>query len=122
MTVTEEPPTMAAPPAPDAVGLGAQVRQAFRDTFALVRNPRAALAGAAAMPIIVIFLHGMLDTIADAGIGVVIPDIRREFELSLEEITRVGTIAGVLALIVGIPLGYRTDRTRNRIWWLAGGA
>jgi branched-chain amino acid transport system ATP-binding protein len=103
-------------------GMRGQVAQAFRDTFALVRNPKAALAGAAVLPIAVIFLHGMLDTIADAGIGVIIPDIRREFELTLEEITRVGTIAGVLALIIGIPLGYRTDRTKNRIWWLAGGA
>jgi branched-chain amino acid transport system ATP-binding protein len=106
----------------DASGFKAQVTGAFRDTFALVRNPKAALAGAAALPILVIFLHGMLDTIADAGIGVVIPDIRREFGLTLEEITRVGTISGVLALIVGIPLGYRTDRTKNRIGWLAGGA
>jgi branched-chain amino acid transport system ATP-binding protein len=110
------------PTAAPATGFKAQVTLAFRDTFALVRHPKAALAGAAALPILVIFLHGMLDTIADAGIGVVIPDIRREFELTLEEITRIGTLAGVLALVVGIPLGYRTDRTKNRIWWLAGGA
>jgi ABC-type branched-subunit amino acid transport system ATPase component/sugar phosphate permease len=109
-------------PAAAGLGLGAQVKQAFTDTFALIRHPKSALAGAAALPIAVVLLHGMLDTIADAGIGVVFPDIRREFDLTLSEITRVGTIAGVLALLVGIPLGYRTDRTRNRIWWLSGGA
>jgi branched-chain amino acid transport system ATP-binding protein len=109
-------------PAPPKPGLKVAVGQAAKDTFALVRNPKAALAGAALFPIVVIFLHSMLDTIADAGIGVIIPEIRTEFHLTLEEITRVGTISGVLALFVGIPLGYRTDRTKNRIWWLAGGA
>jgi branched-chain amino acid transport system ATP-binding protein len=110
------------PAAPPKQGFKVAAAQAAKDTFALVRNPKAALAGAALFPVVVIFLHSMLDTIADAGIGVIIPEIRREFDLTLEEITRVGTISGVLALFVGIPLGYRTDRTKNRIWWLAGGA
>ena len=112
----------AAPPADDKPGLKAGITAAFKDTFALVRHPKQALAGAAALPIVVIFLHAMLDTMEGSGVAVLAPDIRRAFDLDLEEITRIATLSGVLALVVGIPLGYRTDRTRNRIWWLAGGA
>ena len=98
------------------------VKQALRDTWTLVRHPKAALAGAAAMPIVIIFLHAMLDTFDGSGFGVLLPEIRDDFGLDTEEVATLASISAILAILIGIPLGYRTDRTKRRIWWLAGGA
>jgi len=95
---------------------------ALKDTAYLVRNPRAALAGAAFFPIFVIFTQGMLDTFDNTGFDLLLPEIREDFDLSLQGVQSLRSLSAVLAILVGIPLAYRTDRTKHRLWWLAGGA
>lgn len=95
---------------------------ALKDTAYLVRNPRAALAGAAFFPIFVIFTQGMLDTFDNTGFDLLLPEIREDFDLSLAGAQTLRSLSAVLAILIGIPLAYRTDRTKHRLWWLAGGA
>ena len=69
--------------------------------------------GASATPLLVLFLFNLVDEFDRVAFGVLSPEIRDEFGLSDSGIVAIGSIAGVTALLVALPIGVLADRARR---------
>ena len=69
--------------------------------------------GAAAAPLLILFLLNLVDEFDQIAFGVLTPEIRDHFGLSDGGIVAVGVVASVFTLAVALPLAYLADRFRR---------
>ena len=98
------------------------ISQRIQSVVVLARELRAEAGPGALGAIGIIYLHQVLDSADGQGLNVLLPDIRRDFDLSLAGVTTLGTLVAVASLLLGLPLAGAVDRFGKRILWLAGGA
>ncbi|HEX9766494.1 MAG TPA: MFS transporter [Nitriliruptorales bacterium] len=67
------------------------------------------------IPLIVFGLTAVVAQFDDLALGVLLPDIREEFALSLGFTGTLVALAGALGLILAVPYGYLADRA-SRVW------
>src|SRR5207249_10899831 len=66
-----------------------------------------------AAPFVVLLLVAALDQIDTRLFGVLGPEIKDYFGLDLGSIGALVTFAGILALVIALPIGYLVDRVRR---------
>ena len=88
---------------------------------ALVRTQLSAFSlrgfGAPVLPLVVLALTGTLAQYDDHALGVVAPDIRAEFGVSVGFIAALASTMQILSLALALPFGYLADRL-PRVWIL----
>ncbi len=77
--------------------------------------------GAATFPILILFGLNTVDELDRSAYNVLIPEIRRSFDVSLQAIVTVTGFALIAAYLIQIPIGYYADR-RSRVKVASGGA
>ena len=87
-----------------------------------VRDPRSLTAGAPVLPIAVLFGHTFLDAFDRTGFFIILPEVQEHFDLDLEQITGVASIAIVAGIVLSLPVSLWSDRSARRTWFLGGGA
>jgi branched-chain amino acid transport system ATP-binding protein len=65
------------------------------------------------LPLVAFGLVALFAGIDQSAVGVLLPDIRAEFGLSLGFLTTLSAALGTVALAASLPLGYLADRTRR---------
>ncbi|MDQ1444781.1 MAG: hypothetical protein QOI20_1245, partial [Acidimicrobiaceae bacterium] len=65
------------------------------------------------MPIIVMGLSAMFAGWDNIAFGLIAPELRAEFGLSIQTLVNFGAITGFLALLGGLPAGYLVDRVKR---------
>jgi branched-chain amino acid transport system ATP-binding protein len=65
------------------------------------------------MPIIVMGLSAMFAGWDDIAFGLIAPELRAEFGLSIQTLVTFGSVTGFLALIGSLPAGYLVDRVKR---------
>ncbi len=113
--------------------VGGAVREAARD-FArgtrsfpgsiarAARDPRSLTGGAAVVPIVTLFGHTFLDAFDRTGFFIILPEVQDHFDLDLDEITALASVAIVSGILLSLPVSLWSDRGRRRTWFLGGGA
>ena len=87
--------------------------------FGAIR-PSTVTGGLTAVPLIVLFLLNAADELDRVAFGVLLPEIKNYFGVSLATVVGVVSFATFFVLLAAVPLGYLSDRVRrNRL--LAGG-
>ncbi len=72
-------------------------------------------------PLVVLFGFNAVDELDRRGFDVLLPEIRRHFGVSLGGILTVVALAGVVALLCAVPIGFYADRL-NRVAIMISGA
>jgi MFS family permease len=107
----------------EAGGDFARGTRAFPGSVArAVRDPRSLTEGAPVLPIAVLFGHTFLDAFDRYGFNVILPEVQDHFNLDLDEITALASVAIVTGILLSLPVSLWSDRGGRRIWFLAGGA
>jgi MFS family permease len=101
---------------------GGGVRRFPASVRTAVRDPRSLTAGAAVLPIAVLFGHTFLDAFDRTGFFIILPEVQEHFDLDLEEITGLASIAIVAGIALSLPVSLWSDRSARRTWFLGGGA
>ena len=78
-------------------------------------RPKVVTGGAPVMPLLVLATLNLLDGFDDATIGVLLPEIRDYFGVSISMITLVTSVTFILGLALAVPMGFAADRW-NRVW------
>ncbi|HUP85457.1 MAG TPA: MFS transporter [Acidimicrobiales bacterium] len=120
MTLVDEPdvdPT-AAPPAADleAPADAGTMRRTLHEL-----RPSIVTGGAPVVPLVLLSLLNIVDGFDAGAIGVLLPEIRDYFGVSITLITVANSLGGVLTVLLALPLGYASDRW-NRVWLTSIGA
>jgi ABC-type branched-subunit amino acid transport system ATPase component/nitrate/nitrite transporter NarK len=120
MTITETRPVLETPeppsaPVPEEPGRG-RIRTALGEL-----RPKVVTGGADISPLLLLGVLNVVDGFDANAFGVLLPEIRDYFGVSLQLITTLTTITGVLGIVLALPVGYLTDRV-NRVWLTAIGA
>lgn len=102
--------------------LTASARAARTTARLLVTDPKQLFGGEPIAPFVVLYGHSLIDSLENAGTAVVFPDIRRDFDISLQGVTALAATGAVLALVLSLPVAYRADRSTRRVMYLAAGA
>src|SRR5687767_108829 len=113
--------------------LGGSAREAWADfsrgvrTFPgsvrrAVREPRSMVDGAAVTPIAVLFSHTFLDAFDRGGFNIILPEVRRAFDLDLAGITSLAAVSIVAGIVLSLPVSLWSDRSGRRTVFLAFGA
>ncbi len=87
-----------------------------------VRDPRSLTAGAPVLPIAVLFGHTFLDAFDRTGFFIILPEVQDYFDLDLDEITGLASVAIVAGILLSLPVSLWSDRSARRTWFLGGGA
>ena len=87
-----------------------------------IRDPRSLTGGAPVLPIAVLFGHTFLDAFDRAGFFIILPEVQEHFDLDLEQITGVASIAIVAGILLSLPVSLWSDRGGRRTLFLGGGA
>jgi MFS family permease len=87
-----------------------------------VRDPRSLTAGAPVLPIAVLFGHTFLDAFDRTGFFIILPEVQEHFDLDLEQITGLASIAIVAGIVLSLPVSLWSDRSARRTVFLGGGA
>ena len=69
--------------------------------------------GHSAKPLVLLTALAITDTFDVAALGVLLPEIRDYFGVNLQTILTVSTIAGLLPLLLAVPIGFLSDRVRR---------
>ena len=67
--------------------------------------------------LLILCLISLFARIDDAALGVLLPQIRAEFGISLTFLGGLSAVVGILYTFMAIPMGYLADRVR-RVWML----
>src|SRR4051812_3741640 len=71
-------------------------------------------AGASTLPLLILFGLSAVDNLDRAAFGVLLPEIRNWFGVSIAEVLTLQAVAGILTLLVAVPIGFLSDRV-NRV-------
>ena len=107
-----------------AEGLTPRRRSAGTDSVSSWRerlSPSRVTEGAAVFPMLILFGLNMVDELDRSAYNVLIPEVRRAFDLDIQGITTVTGIALIAAYLIQVPIGYYADR-HSRIRIATGGA
>ncbi len=74
---------------------------------------RAATGGAAATPLVILFLFNLVDEFDRVAFGVLSPEIRDTFDLSDSGIVGIGSVVGITSLLAALPIGVLADRFKR---------
>ncbi|MFN8020250.1 MAG: MFS transporter [Acidimicrobiales bacterium] len=85
------------------------------------RMLRRVLDGLPAYPLLVLFGLNAVDELDRAAFGILLPEIRRAFDLDLTGVLTLVTVTGVVGLLLQVPIGLMVDRTK-RVPVALGGA
>lgn len=77
--------------------------------------------GASMMPLLLMFGIAIVDDLDRAAFGVLLPEIRDWFGVSITTVVTLQAVAGILTVFAAIPIGYLADRS-NRVRLSAAGA
>ena len=109
-------PELPTPPSPPDDSFGAKMRG-----FVGELRPRVVTGGADVSPLLLLGVLNVVDGFDSNAYGVLLPEIRDYFGVSLSTITLITTLTGVLGILLALPVGYLTDRV-NRLWLTFFGA
>ena len=119
MTLLEEPQAddVAAPaglpaPPPPPTGL---IRRQLHEL-----RPKVVTGGAPVVPLLLLATLNLLDGFDDATIGVLLPEIRDYYGVSISLITLVTSVTFILGIALAVPMGFAADRW-NRVWMTVAG-
>jgi ABC-type branched-subunit amino acid transport system ATPase component/predicted MFS family arabinose efflux permease len=84
-------------------------------------RPSVATAGNPIMPVGIIFLLNAADELDRVAFGVLVPEIRDYYGVSLTSVLTVVSLSSILVLLLAVPVGYAADRW-SRTKLLAAGA
>jgi ABC-type branched-subunit amino acid transport system ATPase component/predicted MFS family arabinose efflux permease len=121
MTVTESAPTLDPAGEPAVQPATEPPSKGRLPSWLSELKPSAVTGGASVTPLLLLGALNVVDGFDANAFGVLLPEIRDHFGVSLSLITTLGTITGVLGILLALPVGYLTDRV-NRIWLTAIGA
>ena len=107
MTALDVAPVSAPPP----------IRRRHRFSFSLTEMT----GGVTAVPLLVMFGLNATDELDRVAFGVLLPEIRDWFGVSLTTALTLNTVAVLLTLLAAVPIGYLADRF-NRVHIIAAGA
>ena len=94
---------------------GGRVASVLRDL-----RPSVVTMGAPILPLVLLSALNIVDGWDTAVIGVLLPEIRDYFGVSIALITLANSLGAVLTIVLALPLGYAADRV-NRVWLLTLG-
>ncbi len=83
-------------------------------------RPNVVAGGAPILPLILLSALNVVDGFDAAAVGVLLPEIRDYFGVSIAMITLANSLTGVLSVFLAVPIGFMTDRV-NRVWMTAAG-
>jgi branched-chain amino acid transport system ATP-binding protein len=89
-------------------------RRGFGSFFNELR-PSVATGGAAAAPLVILFLLNALDELDGSVFAVLSPEIRDWFGISLGTVATLGAIGTLLTIAIAIPIGFLADRLRRTL-------
>jgi branched-chain amino acid transport system ATP-binding protein len=92
-----------------------------RLTLREITRPSRVTEGAAILPLLILFGLNCVDELDRSAYNVLIPEVRRAFNLDIQGITAVTGIALIAAYLIQLPIGYYADRS-SRIRIATGGA
>ncbi|HVF33071.1 MAG TPA: MFS transporter [Acidimicrobiales bacterium] len=98
---------MPEPPSDDVVDLAVVRRRGLRGL-------REAVAPVGLFPLTILFGLNLVDEFDRVAFGALTPEIRDYFDLSNASIVTIASLAGGLAILMAVPIGYLADRT-NRV-------
>ena len=78
-------------------------------------RPSVVTGGGPLTPLLLIGALNVVDGFDTNAFGVLLPEIQDYFGVSLALITTIGTITGVLGILLAVPVGFLADRV-NRVW------
>ena len=85
-------------------------------------RPSVVTGGGSVTPLLLLGALNVVDGFDANAFGVLLPEIQDYFGVSLSLITLIGTLTGVLGILLAIPVGFLSDRV-NRVWLtVIGGA
>ena len=114
------PPTPPGPPAPPPTPAPPARRGRLAGMFSEYR-PAVLTGGASITPLLVLAGLNAADELDRTAFNLLIPEIRDYFGVSLTTILTVASLAGLLPLLLAVPIGYYADRL-NRVRMTAAGA
>jgi ABC-type branched-subunit amino acid transport system ATPase component/predicted MFS family arabinose efflux permease len=118
MTLLDDPPVVVPPeaPLPEPESRTGKVRSWLGEL-----RPSVVTGGADVSPLLLLGVMNVVDGFDANTYGVLLPEIRDYFGVSLSLITTIGTVVGVAGILLALPVGYLTDRV-NRVWLTGIGA
>jgi branched-chain amino acid transport system ATP-binding protein len=103
-----------------------QVRESAKNGPAALRrflaDPRSAVGGASLLPLIVLFGHTFIDAIDGSGFNVILPEIQKDFHITLQQVSSIGASALFISLLLGVPIAVKSEATTRRTLYLGAGA
>ncbi len=87
-----------------------------------LKDPKSAVGGAALLPLIVLFGHTFIDAIDGAGFNVILPEIQKDFHITLAQVSNIGASALFISLLLGVPIAVKSEATTRRTLYLGAGA
>lgn len=103
-----------------------QLKKSFRNTPVATRkflaDPKSAVGGASLLPLIVLLGHTFIDALDGAGFVVILPEIQKDFDLKLSEVSSIGALALFVGLLLSIPVAVKSEATTRRTLYLGAGA
>ncbi len=104
----------------------AQVGKSFRNTPAATRkflaDPKTAVGGASLAPLFVLLGHTFIDSVDGSGFLVILPDIQKDFDITLSQVTGIGGLALLVSFLLAVPVAVKSEATTNRTFYLGAGA
>ena len=76
-------------------------------------RPSVVTGGASVMPLAVLVAINFADEFDRIAFGVLLPDIQDHFGVNLTTILTVSSLAGLLPILLSVPIGYLSDRVRR---------
>ena len=108
-------------PTPDGGSNGRRPWRKRVGSLAREYRPSVVTGGAATAPLLVLALMNAADELDREAFGVLLPEIRDYFGVSLGVIITVATMSAVLPIVLSVPIGFLADRW-NRTRMIAGGS
>ena len=103
-----------------------QFGRSFRNTPAATRkflaDPKTAVGGVALTPLVVLLGHTFIDAVDGAGFLVILPDIQKDFDITLSQATSIGGLALFVSLLLAVPVAVKSEATTRRTVYLGAGA
>jgi MFS family permease len=103
-----------------------QVGKSFRNTPAATKkflaDPKTAVGGASLVPLTVLLGHTFIDALDGAGFLVILPDIQKDFDITLSQATGIGGLALLVSFLLAVPVAVKSEATTHRTFYLGAGA
>ncbi|HUR77283.1 MAG TPA: MFS transporter [Acidimicrobiales bacterium] len=102
--------------------VGRSFRNAPGATRKFLADPKSAVGGAAIAPLMVLVGHTFMDALDGAGFAVILPDIKKSFDLNDSQVASVGAMALFVGLLLSVPVAVKSEATTRRTLYLGAGA